>query len=35
MFIGNDSKHALDEMLHSCTPQANYHNIKFSQDTKI
>ena len=27
MFIGNDSKHVLFEMLHSCTPEANKHNI--------
>ena len=27
MFIGNDSKHVLVEMLHSCTPKANEHNI--------
>ena len=27
MFIGNDSKHVLVEMLHSCTPKANKHNI--------
>ncbi|XP_022803496.1 uncharacterized protein LOC111340847 isoform X2 [Stylophora pistillata] len=27
MFIGNDSKHVLVEMLHSCTPEANKHNI--------
>ena len=27
MFAGNDSKHVLVEMLHSCTPKANKHNI--------
>ena len=27
IFIGNDSKHVLVEMLHSCTPEANKHNI--------
>ena len=27
MFTGNDSKHVLVEMLHSCTPKANKHNI--------
>ncbi|XP_022808194.1 uncharacterized protein LOC111345187 [Stylophora pistillata] len=27
MFIGNDSKHVLVEMLHSCTPEGNKHNI--------
>lgn len=27
MFIGNDLNHVLVEMLHSCTPEANKHNI--------
>lgn len=27
MFIGNDSKHVLVEMLHSCTPETNKDNI--------
>ena len=27
MFIGNDSKQVLVEMLHSCTPKVNKHNI--------
>lgn len=27
MFIGNDSKHVLVKTLHSCTPEANKHNI--------
>ena len=27
MFIGNDSNHVLVEMLHSCTSEANKHNI--------
>ena len=27
MLIGNNSKHVLVEMLHSCTPEANKHNI--------